>query len=124
MRSPPADMITSAAPSQLPEGTIHTVSSFESRNINKSTKRESGGAFSEIEVPQAYISDNGLERGDEKLPSDPKATNSLSPASNPRIVSGQFIASQDEQDQAGILTRYWKKYRPFGHAIIWLLVTA
>jgi hypothetical protein len=124
MRSPPANMMTSTGPSQLAEGTIGTVSSLENRNINKSTKRESGGTFSEIEVPQAYKSDNGLERGDEKLPSDPKATNVPSLTLNPNTVSRQFIASQDEQYQVGILAQYWQKYRSFGHAIIWLLVTA
>ena len=115
--------MTSAGPSQLPEGTIRTVSSLENTNINKSAKRESGGTFSEIQVPQAHKSDNDLERGDEKLPSDPEATNAPSLTSNPRTVSGQFIESQDEQYQVGILTQYWQKYRPFGHAIIWLLVT-
>jgi hypothetical protein len=26
--------------------------------------------------------------------------------------------------ESGIASRFWRKYRPFGHAIIWLLATA
>lgn len=31
---------------------------------------------------------------------------------------------EDLVDEPGVIKRYWRGYRPLGHAIIWLLVTA
>jgi hypothetical protein len=42
-----------------------------------------------------------------------------------KIASTEELKNEDEgDDEPGLVKRYWLRYRPLGHAIIWLLVTA
>jgi len=37
---------------------------------------------------------------------------------------GTTPTEEEEEDTPGCCTRYWLKWRPFWHALIWLLITA
>lgn len=42
-----------------------------------------------------------------------------------KIVSNEDLRNEEElDDEPGAIKTYWRRYRPLGHAIIWLLVTA
>ena len=69
------------------------------------------------EVIPAY--DNQQQESDQKIEHGPE--------DGIRKLEGYSaeIKSEDEDKETpGILSRYWHKYRPIWHAILWLLVTA
>jgi hypothetical protein len=42
-------------------------------------------------------------------------------------LTNKVLSTENEEeleDEPGVIKRYWRGYRPLGHAIIWLLVTA
>lgn len=42
-----------------------------------------------------------------------------------KIASEEDLRNEEElDDEPGLIKTYWRRYRPLGHAIIWLLVTA
>jgi hypothetical protein len=104
------------------------VSSGERMPIRDETHRASDATFSP-EIAPAYKNDKAynheidLERGDERLPGEIKQVDSSSMESPGKIGATDEIG-EDEEYPPSWLTRTWRKYRPFGHAIIWLLVTA
>ena len=103
------------------------VSSGERTPIRDETHRASDAIFSP-EIAPAYKNDKAynheidLERG-ERLPGETKLADSSSVESPGKIGATDKIG-EDEEYPPSWLTRTWRKYRPFGHAIIWLLVTA
>lgn len=72
---------------------------------------------------KAYNHEIDLERGNEKLPGETKLADSSSMES-PSKIGAIDENGEDEEYAPGWMTRTWRKYRPFGHAIIWLLATA
>jgi len=93
------------------------------------THRGSDATFSP-EIAPAYKNDNAyshdidLERGNEKIPGDTKLVDSSSTESPRKVGATDEIGGDEEEYPPGWVTRTWWKYRPFGHGIIWLLVTA
>lgn len=61
-----------------------------------------------------------LEKGD----NGSKLEETSSTESHPRHGAINEYHEDDDVYESGIASRYWRKYRPFGHAFIWLLVTA
>jgi hypothetical protein len=42
-----------------------------------------------------------------------------------KIATEEDLRNEEEvDDEPGLIKTYWRRYRPLGHAIIWLLVTA
>ena len=42
-----------------------------------------------------------------------------------KIAAEEDLRNEEEvDDEPGLIKTYWRRYRPLGHAIIWLLVTA
>ena len=41
-----------------------------------------------------------------------------------KVPSTEEENEEELEDEPGLIKRYWRGYRPLGHAIIWLLVTA
>jgi concentrative nucleoside transporter, CNT family len=74
------------------------------------------------EIGPAYKSETDLEQGIEKLPEDNKFEEISSAES--QKVGGAGDIQEHEEYRPGVVTRIWRRYRPFGHAIIWLLLTA
>lgn len=92
-------------------------------NVVDDKHHSTEGAFSP-EIEPIYENDIDLERGMEKRRADIPFAERSSIESRLKIDPGEEIQQEDEEDQPGVATRYWIKYRPFGHAIIWLLLTA
>lgn len=85
--------------------------------------RGSETTFFSPEIAPVYKNDIDLERGIEKRPDDTKLGDTASTESPQKVAAPQEI-EDDEDYPPGIVTRTWRRYRPFGHAIIWLLLTA
>ena len=72
------------------------------------------------EIVPKYQHDNDLETAIEtKIPEKRRLSEEF-----PQKIDATEEIPSDEEYQPGFITGYWRKYRPFGHAIIWLLVTA
>jgi hypothetical protein len=104
------------------EGHVNQTSS-DNLNVAGDKHHSSEGGFSP-EITPTYERDIDLEHGIEKRRAEFPLAEKSSIDSPPKIEPGEEIEQEDEEDQPGIVTRYWRKYRPFGHAIIWLLFTA
>ena len=92
------------------------------------THHGSDAAFPPTIVPaykndQIYNHESNLEVGNEKLPDETKLVDSSSIESARKIEATDEIGGEDEYPPSW-MTRTWRKYRTFGHVIIWLLVTA
>ena len=74
----------------------------------------------------AHICRNDIdgEQGVVKRRSDPKLINTYSTTEDPPPVGNPERIRDEDEYEVGVTARYWRKYRPFGHAIIWLLLTA
>jgi len=90
--------------------------------IRDETHRVSDATFLP-EIAPAYNHEIDLECGNEKLPGETKMADSSSMESPSKIGAAHEIG-EDEEYPPSWVTRTWRKYRPFGHGIIWLLVTA
>lgn len=90
---------------------------------SRDVHRESETTFSSPEIVPAYKPDVDLEPGIEKRPDNNKLADNASTES-PQKVGGPQEIEDDEDYPPGFVTRTWRRYRPFGHAIIWLLLTA
>jgi hypothetical protein len=75
------------------------------------------------EVAPRYKHDPETAGDIEKGEARSKLEETLSTESRPKHGDTTEYQEDDEYEP-GIVSRYWRKYRPFGHAIIWLLVTA
>ena len=101
----------------------------ERTSVRDELYRGSGATFSP-EIAPAYKNDNAysheidLERGNEKLPRETKLVDSSSTETPRKAGATDEIGDDEEEYPPSWVTRTWRKYRPFGHAIIWLLVTA
>ena len=72
------------------------------------------------DIARVYKNDIDGEQGVVKRRSDPKL---IKTSSTTEMGDAEGIRDEDEYE-VGFIARYWCKYRPFGHAIIWLLLTA
>jgi hypothetical protein len=76
------------------------------------------------EIARANKGDINRQQGPVKPPSDSKLAGlSSTTESPPQMPAAEEISAENEYEPA-FITRYWRKYRPFGHGIIWLLLTA
>jgi concentrative nucleoside transporter, CNT family len=84
--------------------------------------RGSETTFPSPEITPAYKNNPDLEQGIEKL----QGANRLAEVSSTESqkVGGAKDVQEHEEYSPGAVTRIWCRYRPFGHAIIWLLFTA
>src|SRR5215471_13330944 len=89
---------------------------------NNDIRRGSETIFSLPDITPSYQNDPDLERGIEKLRRD----NALEeiPSTESHKGGGTEDVKDQEEYRPGAVTRVWGRYRPFGHAIIWLLLTA
>ena len=97
--------------------------STERLHTDNDVHRGSETTFSSPEIAPAYKNDPDLERGIEKLQGGNKLAE-ISSTESPQKVSGAEDVQEHEEYPPGVVTRIWRRYRPFGHAIIWLLLTA
>ena len=76
-------------------------------------------------APRYKFDSEDIEKNGDHIPSEAKVAETSSVESPRKIGTAQDNhAEDDEYYEPGVITRYWRKYRPFGHAILWLLVTA
>jgi len=68
------------------------------------------------EAEKINLEEGGTVGNDGRLGDNESAT------SSPK--EGNVMKAQDEDLPAGGFTGIWRRYRPWGHAIIWLLCTA
>lgn len=92
------------------------------KGMGDDVHRGSEATFSSPEIAATYKNDHDLERGIEERPDDTKLGDTASTESPHKTVAAQ--ETEHEDYPPGIVTRTWGRYRPFGHAIIWLLFTA
>jgi hypothetical protein len=77
------------------------------------------------EIGPAYKNEMDPERDVEKgQPSDSKMAETSSMDSPQKVGATEEIGVDEDEYEPGFVTRYWRRYRVFGHAIIWLLLTA
>jgi hypothetical protein len=76
------------------------------------------------EVAPKYKHDPETAGDIEKGEGGSKLEETSSTESRPKHGDTNEYNEDDDVYEPGIVSRYWRKYRPFGHAIIWLLVTA
>lgn len=76
----------------------------------------------EVAPPYKNNSPTDIERGNEALYKLNRTSSTDSPPK--RLPAEELASSSDEDLPPSRLTLLWRRYRPFGHAIIWLLVTA
>jgi hypothetical protein len=94
------------------------------KGVGDDVHRGSEATFSSPEIAPTYKNDHDLERGIEERPDDTKLGDTVSTESHRKTVAAQELGDDDDDYLPGIVTRTWRRYRPFGHAIIWLLFTA
>ena len=94
------------------------------RESNEISHQGSETTFPPPEITPAYKNDDDLERGIEIIPEDETKLADNASAESLRKIGGAQETDDDEGYPPGIVTRTWRRYRPFGHAIIWLLLTA
>lgn len=76
------------------------------------------------EIARANKDDINRQQDLVKTRSDSKLAEMSPTTESPQqMPTAEEISAEDEYEP-GFITRYWRKYRPFGHAIIWLLLTA
>ena len=77
------------------------------------------------EIAPKYKNDPEIETDMEKG-NVPKLRNSSSDDLPPhKLASSEELKNQEElDDEPGLIKRYWRRYRPIGHATIWTLITA
>ena len=101
------------------------LSSTEKLHVsNDVSHRESETTFSPPEITPAYKNDIVLERGIDKIPEDETKLADNASTESLRKIGGAQETDDDEGYPPGIVTRAWQRYRLFGHAIIWILLTA
>jgi hypothetical protein len=93
------------------------------KGMDDDVHRGSKATFSSPEIVPTYKSDHDLERGIEERPDDTKLGDAASTESHQKTAAAQELGDDDDYPP-GMVTRTWRRYRPFGHAIIWLLFTA
>jgi CNT family concentrative nucleoside transporter len=99
------------------------------RNSDEKGERHSGGprpseATVSHDIAPRYKSDPDIEEDIEKG-NVAKSGDSSSEELPRKVVPNEDLRNEEEvDDEPGVIKTYWRRYRPFGHAIIWLLVTA
>lgn len=78
----------------------------------------------DTEIAQASKGDINRQQGLVKPPFDSKLAGLSSTTESPQQMPAAEEISAENEYEPGFITRYWRKYRPFGHGIIWLLLTA
>lgn len=99
-------------------------------NGNTSTKGEFGenGIRSDSENPTdsniipSYKTDLDREIGVDQNQSDGKLAE-IAWTDPPNNIGGADEIPDDEEEP-GFVTRTWRRYRPIGHTIVWIIVTA
>jgi hypothetical protein len=77
------------------------------------------------EIAPVYRNEIDLESASEKRPnSDFKVAETSSISSPQQNAIGQEIRDEEEEHSSGFVTRYWRRYRIFGDALLWSLLTA
>jgi len=99
--------------------------STEKLHASNDARQGSGGSFSLPEIAPAYKNDVDLEQGKgiEIQPGDNKLAEISSTESPQNVGTGEELKG-DEEYPPGVATRIWHRYRSFGRAIIWILLTA
>ena len=101
-----------------------------SRSSAEKTGEHSGAArTSEVtmshEIAPKYKNDPEIERDMEKGNVPKLRDSSSDDLLRHKLASTEEMKNEEElDDEPGIVKRYWRRYRPIGHATIWTLVTA
>jgi hypothetical protein len=99
-------------------------SQLDSPVVDKNHHRGSEIAITQGVAPRYINKNNSTEDIEKGVDSgaDGKLPEKSSLDSPQRIGSTETV--EDDDYPPSVFTRYWRTYRPWGHAAIWLLVTA